>query len=192
MAKVQFVKAGKDYPQFGIKKGDMHYVWSMKMQRGGVTKRSLDRPRASQLTLSPFKSQAHRINEEIEDITLGEEPDISILQAAQQDLIDQASELRDETQDSLDNMPEGLQQGSTGELLQERLDALETFIQEIENLGFDVEFTPEEPEDDGQDEELGTEADADGAEPRNAEEQTELEWLEALLEELKAISLDVC
>lgn len=167
----------------------MHYVWSMKMQRGGVTKRSLDRPRASQLTLSPYKVQAHLINEAIEDTTLGEEPDISLLQAAQQDLIDQASELRDETQDSLDNMPEGLQQGSTGELLQERLDALETFIQELEGLDFDVEFTPE---DDGQDGELGTEADADGAEPRNAEEQTELEWLEGLLEELKAISLDVC
>jgi hypothetical protein len=29
-------KAGKDYPQFGIKKGDAHFVWAIKMQRGGI------------------------------------------------------------------------------------------------------------------------------------------------------------
>jgi hypothetical protein len=31
-------------------------------------------------------------------------------------------DLGQETQDSLDNMPEGLQQGATGEMLQERID----------------------------------------------------------------------
>ena len=40
-------------------------------------------------------------------------------------------ELRDQQQDSLDNMPENLQQGDTGQMLQERIDSLECTIDEL-------------------------------------------------------------
>ena len=46
-------------------------------------------------------------------------------------------ELRDETQDKLDNMPESLQESSTGELLQERVDMLDEALDELESIDID-------------------------------------------------------
>jgi hypothetical protein len=65
------------------------------------------------------------------------------------DITSQVDELRDETQSSLDNMPESLQYSPTGELLQERIDALEGIESEIdciEEYDFDEdEFDEDEP-----------------------------------------------
>lgn len=47
MPRVLTQKAGKDYPDQGIKKGDTYYKWSF---RYGGTFKSLKRPRPSQLT----------------------------------------------------------------------------------------------------------------------------------------------
>jgi len=47
MPRVLEQKAGKDYPDQGIKKGDTYYKWSF---RYGGTHKSLKRPRPSQLT----------------------------------------------------------------------------------------------------------------------------------------------
>lgn len=41
-------------------------------------------------------------------------------------------ELRDETQEKFDNMPDGLQEGDTGMLLQERIEMLESVIDELD------------------------------------------------------------
>lgn len=46
-------------------------------------------------------------------------------------------ELRDQQQDSLDNMPENLQQGDTGCMLQERIDSLECTIDELNNISWE-------------------------------------------------------
>ena len=46
-------------------------------------------------------------------------------------------ELRDQQQDSLDNMPENLQQGDTGQMLQERIDSLECTIDELNNISWE-------------------------------------------------------
>lgn len=58
-----------------------------------------------------------------------------------EDVIEQISEelesIRDDLQDRLDNMPEGLQEGDIGQKLQERIDNLETAIDELYNI--DVE-----------------------------------------------------
>ena len=56
-------------------------------------------------------------------------------------------------------MPEGLQQGSTGELLQERIDALETALSAFEDI--DCEYEPETEEEDGKDTDPDDEAIAD-------------------------------
>lgn len=45
--------------------------------------------------------------------------------------------LRDNTQDSLDNIPENLQDSPTAELLQERVDNLESVIGEVESIDLD-------------------------------------------------------
>ena len=176
MPKVQKInKAGKDYPEFGIKKGETHYVWSIKLQRGGIVRRSKTYPRQSQLTMSDYKVQAHQLNERIEDFDTDVAADV---EAFRDEIVEDATALRDEQQEKLDAMPEGLQQGPTGEQIQERIDALEAFIDELENL----EFPEFEQEDDHEDEE-GNVLNEDG--------QTEAEFGEMLRDQLKEITLDV-
>lgn len=170
-------RAGKDYPEFGIKKGDTHYVWAIKMQRGGIVRRSKTFPRQSQLTLSEYKVSAHELNERIEDF---DSDVVSDMEQFRDELVSDAESLRDEQQDKLDNMPEGFQQGSTGEKIQERIDALESFISELEDLEFD-EFEAEEREEGSDDDEP----------LRNAEGNTEAEHAEELLQKLKEICLSV-
>ena len=93
------------------------------------------------------------------------------------DITSQVDDLRSETQDSLDNMPENLQYSPTGELLQERIDALDGVESEldcIEEFDFDdeEEFV-REPFDD--DEEYDSDEERDEAEAEHEREQDELE-----------------
>lgn len=46
-------------------------------------------------------------------------------------------DLRDQQQDSLDNMPEQLQDGDTGMMLQNRIDSLETAIDELNDISWE-------------------------------------------------------
>lgn len=55
-----------------------------------------------------------------------------------QSIADELSNLRDELQDNLDNMPEGLQEGDTGQLLQERIDNLDSAICDLESIDYDT------------------------------------------------------
>ena len=91
-----------------------------------------------------------------------------------QSIADELSNILDETQDSLDNMPEGLQEGDTGQLLQERIDNLDEAISELESI--DYESIKENAKDDVDSEE-GTD-----------EYETELEenTKEALREEIES------
>ena len=52
-------------------------------------------------------------------------------------IISDLEETKDELQDRLDNMPEGLQQGDTGCLLQARIDSLDGAISDLESIDFD-------------------------------------------------------
>lgn len=53
-------------------------------------------------------------------------------------IVSDLEELRDELQDRLDNMPEGLQEGDIGQLLQERIDALDSAISDLESIDIDT------------------------------------------------------
>lgn len=111
MAKVHFVKsARKDNPV--AKKGESYFWWKpMIGGRGGAKRYSKERPKPSQLTTSEFLSRFYDIEEQI-----AEAKDPDTLEQIAQDL----SELGDETREKYDNMPEGLQQGDTGTMLDER------------------------------------------------------------------------
>lgn len=50
---------------------------------------------------------------------------------------DTADEVAEEYQASLDNMPEGLQQGDTGQQIQEKVDACESWSQELQSVDFE-------------------------------------------------------
>jgi hypothetical protein len=172
MAKAQFVKAGKDYPQYGIAKGQMHYTWSIFTGASSRTYRQLTPPRRSQLTGSEFLSAVFDIEDDLAALTSLDDLE---------DIIDRLDTLSSETQDKFDNMPEGLQQGDTGQMLESRAngcsaakDELDEIKDEYEALGFsrnaDGEFVSDEEGEDV---------------PDDAEEQ-----LAELLEKAKAVSID--
>src|SRR5437870_694874 len=141
MPRVTQVTAAKDYPEKGIKKGEKCYVWRVRLQRGGVDCRSKTYPRPSQLNYG-FTGQLGDI---VED--MGKCTDVDDLRS----IGEQLKELGEQCQESFDNMPEGLQQGDTGQLLEERSDGLsswadaveeacdeyDTAVGEIDNMGVD-------------------------------------------------------
>lgn len=124
MARVEKVKARKDYPAQGIKKGDEYYICRIKLQRGGMTIRSKDPIPRYRTTVSEFYSTLWQIEDEA----------FSGVETSEQlrDVATQVRELGEAQQEKLDNMPEGLQEGSTGEMLRERAEACEAWADEIE------------------------------------------------------------
>jgi hypothetical protein len=132
MPKVHHVKKSiKEFP--GIPKGSEYWWWSFMR---GPTVRSLTPPRPWQLTRSEFLSQYLHIG----DVTVGSLESWDDVRS----LVEELETLRYETQDKYDNMPEGLQGGDTGLLLQDRVDGLEEWIGHIEGLiDEDEEFDAE-------------------------------------------------
>lgn len=145
MAHARFVKsARKDYPDHGIKKGESYYWWSFRSPRGGGSGRYFSKtpPKASQLTRSEFKSTLCSIEESLHGLAATGYEDVSSLQTDLDNIKDELESLKSDTEDKLNNMPEGLQQGDTGQLLQTRIDELDTLIGEFDGVDF------EEPEED--------------------------------------------
>jgi hypothetical protein len=124
-----------------IAKGESYYWWQFKNSGKHFSKTA---PKPSQLTQSNYLSQLYSIRETIDDITAETADD---LQAFVEDVKSQLEDLKSETESSLENMPDSLQSSPTGELLQERIDALDNAINEFDNL--DLEYSPEEGEEDG-------------------------------------------
>lgn len=135
MAKANFVKkARKDYPEHNIKKGESYYWWSF---RYGGKHYSKTPPKNSQLINSPFDRSVEELQERQSEMTYED------LVNALPSFIGDIESLRDECQDSLDNMPEGLQESS---ILNERIEGLESWIGELESLDIDIEEEEENDE----------------------------------------------
>jgi hypothetical protein len=144
MAKQVQKRAAKDYPQQGIKKGDMYWFAEVKTgPRSSITIRSSAPIARSRLTASEFLSQAYDLSDRIDKADTVEE-----LESIKDDF----ESLKSETEDKLGNMPEGLQQGQTGELLQERIDQIDSLVSELDSAIQDVTLEEEaegdEPESD--------------------------------------------
>lgn len=136
-------KARKAIPSSGVKVGDTYYWWTFKNRVGkGTRMTSKTYPKPSQLTRSSFKSAWRSFSEEIEELALDDG-----LYDALQEIAGRIRELGEEAQGSLDNMPEGLQQGATGELLQTRIDNCESWASDIEGLDDPGSFDEAEIED---------------------------------------------
>lgn len=107
-----------------INPGDPYLWWEFR--HGGRHVRCTNcPPRASELTQSAFLAMIYDAQDFQASITDHEQI---------QDLVDMVSEARDQAQESLDNMPEGLREGDTGTLLQERVEACEQWISELGDL----------------------------------------------------------
>jgi hypothetical protein len=130
MAKAIFVKkARKDNSV--VKAGESYYWWAF---RYGGKYYSKTRPRASQLTQSEFLSQIYEICEEIEDLDTEEIKTIENLQDIRDDLSSRLNDLASEQYDNQSNMPEGLQYGPTGELLESRAEACEEMANNLDDI----------------------------------------------------------
>jgi len=133
MVKLHYVKkARKDYPEAGIKKGEPYYWW--KFRFSGI-RRSKFRPRRSQLTQSEFLAQVYDIEDTIAD--LNTVSSFEELSEAVVDIVEEIRRLAEEQQDKLDNMPDSLQYGPTGELLENRIRACEEWADDIEYVELD-------------------------------------------------------
>jgi len=55
------------------------------------------------------------------------------------DAIDKLNEIRDDEQDAFDSLPEGLQYSSRGDAMQEAIDTLDGFENEITNISTKIE-----------------------------------------------------
>lgn len=168
-----------------IAKGESYYWWQFK---NGPKKISKDRPKPSQLTQSNYLSQLYDIQERMEDIKAESPGD---LEGIIEEFKNELEILKDETESSLENMPESLQSSPTGELLQERIDALDNAISELECI--DCEY--EEPEDEEIKDELKEEQGEDDYDPTESEieerKQEKLaEWLDEKMTEISSITLE--
>jgi hypothetical protein len=136
MTRAHFVKkAQKDYPEFGIKKGDSYWHWAFAF---GPKYKSKTQPTRSQLTRSNFLSTLYSIEDGISN-AFKECTTSDDLESSMEQLISDIEELRDETQNSLDNMPSQLQDADSGQLLQERIEALESWISDLQSIDLSIE-----------------------------------------------------
>lgn len=131
MARPEQRKARKDYPQNGIKAGDTYWYVKLKMQRGGRVMRSLTPFKPSQLTQSGFKSAWLSAQEGWE----ASDKDADAIRSAGEEIASAGEEARN----SFDNMPEGLQQGDTGQMLEARADTAEDIAGQLEALADELE-----------------------------------------------------
>ncbi len=136
MAVAHFVKkARKDYPDYDIKKGESYYWWAFRFGRKHFSK---TQPRQSQLTGSAFLSSVYACEEQLSDLQVRQATDHDLkpsdIEDEIEDVVSQLQEASEECQSSLDNMPEGLQQGSTGELLQGRIDEIDSMVSELQSV----------------------------------------------------------
>lgn len=123
MPRVTKRKARKDYPNAGIKKGDEYYYWKRKTgPASGVTCRSLTPPTPSQLN-SGFAGEVGEI-----EASLDAAEDVEAVRSVAEEI----RTLGEEQQGKFDNMPEGLQQGDTGQMLEERANQCEEWANGIE------------------------------------------------------------
>lgn len=125
MARLNEAKAGKDYPKYDIKKGDT-YWWTQEFR--GPKRYFKTRPKPSQYASGDFMPTWLSVGEELAMAQADG------LEDAVSTAVSQLEELRDSTQEKFDNMPEGLQQGDTGQLLEGRVNACDEWIDALQEV----------------------------------------------------------
>jgi hypothetical protein len=133
MPRVTHVKsARKANPRYGIEVGDSYYHWAFMVGgRGGPKICSKTAPTRSQLTQSDFMGQAYSL---ADDAFPGCQ-DADALRG----LAEEVRTLGEEQTEKFDNMPEGLQQGDSGQLLEERAGECEDWAAAIEEAADQLE-----------------------------------------------------
>ena len=147
MARVTLVKkARKDQGSCKcgtkIKTGDEYRWWQFRFGPRNVRCMKPEcAPRGSDLTQSEFLSQLSNIedsvSEALSDFNNGSQP--GDLASALSTAADELRTLGEECQEKKDNMPEGLQEGDVGQLLEERASGCEEKADELESAASEIE-----------------------------------------------------
>lgn len=109
-----------------INKGQKYYTWQLYMSPKQF---SLTYPKRQQLTNSNFLRQVWDTEDRIIEFSYDEHGE-----DGRDEIVQELEMLRDEVQESLDNMPEQLQEGDTGQMLQERIEQVEEMISILEDI----------------------------------------------------------
>jgi len=177
-----------------IAKGESYYKWAFQY---GPTYYSKTRPRPSQLTQSDFLQRVYGLKEEIEDLSKTVFESSESLEDTLNEFKERIEEIRDECQEKLDNMPEQLQYAPSGELLQERIDALDEAHSELDNIYFDYEAPDENDIRKELAEDAGVDTEEDGWEQSVSDEEVEdkiseqlQEYLDEKIEEIQGVDIN--
>jgi hypothetical protein len=158
MPKVKHIKkARRALPQHGIQVGDSYYQWSRMVGGRGVKFYSKEFPKRQQLTGSEFFRAVYDIEDRIQAVANSSMPEAATpynlyddVSSEIEEIISDIQALADEQNDKRDNMPQGLQDGQVGELLQNRYDSCTEWASEIEGIDLsnpeDEEMSPEDLE----------------------------------------------
>jgi len=148
MAIVHFVEhARKD--NVVCKKGESYYYWTTRITIGksyhGQKHFSKTKPKRSALTNSDFLAQIYDIeDDQIGGLSALDFKEADDLSSEASNIADCIRQIGDEQDEKLSNMPEGLQQGSTGEMIQERIDECENMASQIDSVDFDFDGDPDD------------------------------------------------
>lgn len=167
-------------------KGETYYAWGMMVGGRGVQKKSKTPPTRSQLTNSEFLGAMYDLEDGLSFDQVESPED---LEAVRDEIAGQLRDLGQEQTDKYDNMPDGLQQGDTGQLLEQRAEACENIASEFD----DVDLVYSEPddqelEDEIEDKDLTVEEVADRVEELKQEKLDE--WLDEKKGELNDVGWD--
>lgn len=128
MPRVHTQKAGKDYPDHGIKKGETYYWW--KFRHGGKRKSKIY-PKASQLTQSEYLSTLYALTER-------SEPSFDEIEEVIENIKSDLENLKDEVDGKISNMEQAFPNGCPVlETLQERSEALDAAIADIDAISIE-------------------------------------------------------
>jgi hypothetical protein len=142
-----------------IKKGDPYKWW--KFRFGGKRIRCANCVvRGSELTQSKrgeILAQEEALEDAVSDFRSNE--DFDAFESAIEDIINELDNLADDARSSFENMPEGLQQGDTGQMLEQRADSIDEFKDELESAKDNARSTWDSFESDDDEEEDKTSKD---------------------------------
>lgn len=163
MPKVHHVKKSrKPVPQLDLPAGSEYWWWGIMQGSRGVKRFSRKAPTRSQLTQSEFLGRVYDIEDQLNELK-----DPTDLESLIQDI----RNLGDEQEEKYNNMPDGLQQGDTGQLLEGRKSSCDEWADELEAVEL-----PDEVSDDDVEDKITDDYPEDEQEDVNREEvRTELE-----------------
>lgn len=87
--------------------------------------------------LKSYETSSSSYVQSMGELTSDWQSSYSTESSAASDIADYLEEIKSELEDNFDNIPEQLQDGSAGQLLQERIDCLEDVISNLQDLDYD-------------------------------------------------------